>query len=551
MYFESTHASQIISDTMKSHGLAKLFFVTSVLSLSACGGGSGSNTSVPTTTTPTWVAGQFEPESQYAAKCEVPRVGIDPFTGAAYEDEQGSALEEKLFLRSWTNNSYLWYDEVEDNDPNNYTVASYFDQLKTDALTPSGTPKDNFHFSQSTADYNALAQTGVSSGYGFDWEFVSAVPPRELIVRFTEPDSPAANAGIPRGAKLIAIDGVDFVNNNTQAGVDIINNGLFPSENGQITSMEFELLDGSELAINLTSSDIQVSPVQNVAVIDSDTGRIGYFQFNRFIRTAQADLIDAFNLFVDESVSELVIDLRYNGGGLLALASQVSYMVAGSNQTNGMIFETLQFNDKHPTTNPVTGDPINPTPFYDLEIDYDAGVFLNSLLPSPELTRVYVITSGSTCSASESVMNALRGIDVEVVQIGTTTCGKPYGFYPTDNCGETYFSIQFQGINQKGFGDYADGFTPTASPVFDYELPGCVVADDFTAPLGDPNEGMLAAALEHITSGTCPVTVNVTPAQPLASASSDELLSISQPTELSQNIFLHNKILQPSIKQPD
>ena len=223
MYFESTHASQIISVTMKSHGLAKLFFVTSVLSLSACGGGSGSNTSVPTTTTPTWVAGQFEPESQYAAKCEVPRVGIDPFTGAAYEDEQGSALEEKLFLRSWTNNSYLWYDEVEDNDPNNYTVASYFDQLKTDALTPSGTPKDNFHFSQSTADYNALAQTGVSSGYGFDWEFVSVVPPRELIVRFTEPDSPAANAGIPRGAKLIAIDGVDFVNNNTQAGVDIIN----------------------------------------------------------------------------------------------------------------------------------------------------------------------------------------------------------------------------------------------------------------------------------------------------------------------------------------
>jgi len=246
-----------------------------------------------------------------------------------------------------------------------------------------------------------------------------------------------------------------------------------------------------------------------------------------------------------------VIDLRYNGGGLLALVSQVSYMVAGSNQTNGMIFETLQFNDKHPTTNPVTGDPINPTPFYDLEIDYDAGVFLNSLLPSPELTRVYVITSGSTCSASESVMNALRGIDVEVVQIGTTTCGKPYGFYPTDNCGETYFSIQFQGINEKGFGDYADGFTPTASPVFDYELPGCVVADDFTAPLGDPNEGMLAAALEHINSGTCPVTVNVTPAQPLASASSDELLSISQPTELSQNIFLHNKILQPSIKQPD
>ena len=77
------------------------------------------------------------------------------------------------------------------------------------------------------------------------------------------------------------------------------------------------------------------------------------------------------------------------------------------------------------------------------------------------LSRVYVLTGGTTCSASESIINGLRGVDVEVIQIGSTTCGKPYGFYPEDNCGTTYFSIQFKGVNAAGFGDYADGFSPS------------------------------------------------------------------------------------------
>jgi hypothetical protein len=88
---------------------------------------------------------------------------------------------------------------------------------------------------------------------------------------------------------------------------------------------------------------------------------------------------------------------------------------------------------------------------------------------------------------------------VKVIQIGATTCGKPYGFFPADNCGTTYFAIQFQGVNDKGFGDYADGFVPGGVN------PGCVVGDDFTQPLGNPAEGRLAAALAFRTSGACPI----------------------------------------------
>ena len=549
---------------MKACVYSSVALAVTISLLAGCGGGGGSSNTSPVVTTPTtpvtpdpeWERGVYEPQSQFIAKCETPRSGIDPFTGNAYPDTQGTAMDEKLWLRSWTNDTYLWYDEVDDNDPENFSVLAYFDQLKTTELTPSGTPKDNFHFSQDTAEYNELSQSGISSGFGFSWEFGSTTVPRELTVRFTEPGSPAASANVPRGAKVVSINGVDFVNDNTQQGVDTINDGLFPDDAGTTTSFEFELVDGTTLTADITSDDISVTPVQNVKVLNTDNGKVGYFQFNSFIVTAQEGLIDAFDTFVEENVTELVMDLRYNGGGRLALASQLSYMVAGPNQTNNATFETLRFNDKNPTTNPVTGQSISPTPFYSTVIDYNEGLLTNTLLPSLSLTRVYVISTDATCSASEAVMNALRGIDVEVVQIGSTTCGKPYGFYPTDNCGETYFTIQFQGVNNKGFGDYADGFMPTATPNFDFELPGCEVEDDFTTSFGEPEEGMLAATLEYAATGSCPVVASGNGIADIKALRSDQsglvgetLIPIDTPNTRRDNFVLQNKINQPIIQE--
>jgi carboxyl-terminal processing protease len=118
---------------------------------------------------------------------------------------------------------------------------------------------------------------------------------------------------------------------------------------------------------------------------------------------------------------------------------------------------------------------------------------------------VFVLTGEGTCSASESIINGLRGVDVQVIQIGSTSCGKPYGFYPQDNCGTTYFSIEFRGINAKGFGDYADGFTPANRPdIGGVSVPGCSVADDFTHALGDQAESRFAAALAYRIGQSCP-----------------------------------------------
>jgi hypothetical protein len=92
-----------------------------------------------------------------------------------------------------------------------------------------------------------------------------------------------------------------------------------------------------------------------------------------------------------------------------------------------------------------------------------------------------------------------------VIQIGSTTCGKPYGFYPQDNCGTTYFSIEFQGDNAKDFGNYPDGFSPqNSTSLTSAVLPGCSVSDDFAHALGDPAEGRLAAALGYRAGQDCP-----------------------------------------------
>jgi hypothetical protein len=121
---------------------------------------------------------------------------------------------------------------------------------------------------------------------------------------------------------------------------------------------------------------------------------------------------------------------------------------------------------------------------------------------------VLVITGQDTCSASESIINGLEGAGVTVYQIGSTTCGKPYGFYPQDNCGTTYFSIQFQGVNAAGFGDYGDGFSPAnTTPAAGVPVPGCSVGDDFGHALGDPSETRLATALAYLANpqpSTCP-----------------------------------------------
>ncbi len=224
--------------------------------------------------------------------------------------------------------------------------------------------------------------------------------------------------------------------------------------------------------------------MQNTRTIDTPTGKVGYLTFNSHTSASERQIIDAIHTLKAAKVTDLVLDLRYNGGGYLAIASEVAFMIAGPANTTNKVFERLQFNDKR-NINLSAGFPTQAQGF---------SAASNEVLPTLGLKRVTIITTASTCSASESIINGLRGVDIEVTLIGSQTCGKPYGFYATPNCGTTYFAVEFQGVNNKGFGDFADGFAPT-----------CPAADDLGHALGDTDEGMLAAALYQRQYQACPM----------------------------------------------
>ena len=490
-----------------------LAIIAIATTLSACGGGGGDDggfTAPNPTTGSGWQAGVFNDASTYFGRCQVPRTGTNPATGNPYSDIQGTTLDENNFLRSYTNDTYLWYSEVTDRDPGNYSdPLVYFDLLKTNGVTPSGEAKDKYHFTYDTEEYYQLSQAGVSGGYGITWAFLSTSPPRELLIAYTEPNTPATNLAMPleRGAKVLAINGVD-IDDGTQAGVDTLNAGIYPEPGETYTFTFQDLGSAGSRDVALTAENITSAPVQNTQVFDTPTGQVGYMVFNDHIATAEQALIDAVDQLNahngGQGIDDLILDLRYNGGGYLAIASEFAYMIAGPAQTAGRIFDNLTFNDKHPATNPVTGQPLTPTPFISTAYGPPFNGTPGQALPTLDLQRVYVLTGGGTCSASEAIINGLRGIGVEVIQIGSTTCGKPYGFYPTDNCGTTYFTIQFKGSNDAGFGDYADGFSPANATGPGEDVPGCSVADDFTKLLGDPTEGRTAAALAYRDGQGCP-----------------------------------------------
>ena len=528
-----------------SRSLKGFTMAATLIAVAACSEGGGGSGPIlrppvppPTNTDPVFTPGVFEPSSNFEAQCQVPRTGVD-IEGNAFPDQPGSTTIENFWLRSWTNETYLFNDEVTDQDPSAFDDRiEYFNLMRTFAVEPSGEDRDDFHFSQSTEEFLEGRNSAPTASYGVSFSAIASSPPRDFRVRYTDPGTPASTivngrANFVRGDRILEIDGVDFINGTD---VDTLNAGLFPENAGEVHDFRLQAPNGDIFNVTLTAADLTSDPVNRVEIIDTPSGKVGYVLFNTFSPfSSEEEIFDAITALDTEGVTDLVLDLRYNGGGLLAIAAELGFMVAGSAATDGRVFEDLRFNASSGNRNPVTGSTNNAIPF--LSQGQGFSVPAGQPLPSLNLNRVYILSTESTCSASEAVINGLRGVDIEVVLIGDTTCGKPYGFYPTDNCGITYFTLQFQGINDKGFGDFADGFIPNNSgAAFGVRIPGCQVTDNLNSVLGDEAEPLLAAALQFRQNGTCPaVTTSVSFGTKSLPPLSDPDLAISTPVNIFEN----------------
>ncbi len=154
-----------------------------------------------------WEPGTYFSAGNYEAKCAAPRPGINASTGLFFPDVAGSTIDENNWLRSWSEDLYYWYRELPDLNPALYSTPDYFARLKTTEKIAGSRDKDRFHFSVDTAEWQAQSRAGESVGYGLNIVLTRAFPPREAVVAYVDPGSPAAFADIGRGDKIISVDG--------------------------------------------------------------------------------------------------------------------------------------------------------------------------------------------------------------------------------------------------------------------------------------------------------------------------------------------------------
>jgi carboxyl-terminal processing protease len=411
-----------------------------------------------------------------------------PRADAKYGDKPGTLETEKAWINAHIDERYLWTE----NAPNvafdqAATANAFYAKRFSPFKSAGGAKQDRFSASQPTSDFENT-QAGNIGGYGFSYSVLSSSPPRNFVIRYVEPGSPAAFAGITRGMKFIEADGVNFVNGGNATA---LNAALTPQLN-TTHSFVFERPDNTTLPVTLTAGVVARQAAQTVTTLNTATGKVGYLHVTTFnTYSGEGQLISAMRQLQSENVSDLVLDLRYNGGGFIYISNQMAYMIAGA-KSLGKTYYQFAYNSKRDAD---TNAASSKDTFRSVATGFSGtNTSAGTPLPTLNLARVYVITGTGTASASEAIINALRGIDVEVILIGTTTVGKPYGSLPRDNCGITYSMLEFRGTNAKGEGDYNDGLAAT-----------CNVADDLTKALGDETESRLQAALYYRTNNACPL----------------------------------------------
>lgn len=350
---------------------------------------------------------------------------------------------------------YLWYNELPENvDPATYdTPQKLVDAIKFDE-------KDRFSSVIPKRQFEQYFQQGQSFGHGFS---VGEGPNLNIRIAFVYKGTQAHSEGVRRSYIVKEVNG-------TQATGDNYFDLLGPSDEQVTNEFVFQQPDGTEMEISLTKEVIEINTVLHDEIIEQDGLKIGYIVFQDFISTAFEDIDNVFNNFKENNIDELIIDLRYNGGGSIGVAEHIADWILG-NQYVGEPFYTLSHNDKRQNR--------------------DTTANVESIPNAFTFSRVAIITTHNTASASEMLLNGFKPY-LNATSIGSTTFGKPVGQEPFVFRDYDYavLPITFKYVNANGKGEFFDG------------IPADVGAeDDITKMFGDQEETSLKAALHYLTTG--------------------------------------------------
>jgi carboxyl-terminal processing protease len=363
------------------------------------------------------------------------------------------------FVRDVLQSYYYWYRELPNPDPASFgSPEAYLEALRYRALDSS------YSYVTSKASSDAFYSESQFIGFG-----ISTLQTGELEMRLAQvfPGSSAADAGLDRGDYLVALGG--------KAVADLIRTGeistIFgPEQVGYTLDFTWRTPRGVQRSATLTKRLVTIPTVSQTEVLDAGPFRVGYIHFRNFVQPSVEALNTAFTAVRDAGATDLVLDLRYNGGGLVAVAQHLASLVGGDPLV-GQVFVQFTHNDKQASRNTA----------YRFETKPQAlGV-----------TRLVVIATRASASASEAVINGLRPyMDVKIV--GDTTYGKPVGQYGFDFCEKVLYPVSFLVTNACGEADYFNGIPAD-----------CAAADDVDHALASPQEASLAEALYVVRNGRC------------------------------------------------
>ncbi|WP_214001125.1 S41 family peptidase [Arsukibacterium sp.] len=361
---------------------------------------------------------------------------------------------------------YLWYDELKTGvDPLAFSSPSaYLEQVIAD--------RDRYSFVMTEQQYQDRYINAVFFGYGFATQRTDNNS--ALQVLYVYDAGSAAQQGLRRADKIIEIDGISVAEWLTRLDAGTASNEDIygPNEEGVVRQFVWRKPDNSERQADFVKGTVSTNTVMHRSVTQVADKTVGYLVFNTFIELSETELEQAFSYFSQQNIDELVLDVRYNGGGLIRVANQLSSHIALP-ELQGNIFVKYRYNDKNTRKNN--------------NVSFSLGAGRTNL----NLPRVFVLTTAGSCSSSELVINALSPF-IDVVQIGETTCGKPVGQIP-DRVGDfRLFAINFQTVNALDFGDYFDGLSPN-----------CPVTATVTGDWGVSDDPLYAEALAYINNDRC------------------------------------------------
>ena len=429
-------------------------------------------------------------------------------------------IRDSVYL--YAREDYLWYTSLPDSAtsrPRSFTGGNDGDALTNElnklsqyAINPvTHAPYEYYDGVQAKYSFidNGQTQGELNGnrgdfGFGLLWYGVN-----DIRVTYVYPGSPAALAGLRRGYQITSI------NNNTSLAYDygsfgnstnynFVVNAYF---NSNTISLVLKKPDGTSKTASLSIANYNFTPILKDTTYNVGAGKVvGYLVFNSFVSDAVAGpLLDAaFADFVNKGVTDLVIDLRYNGGGYVSTAQHLDDLIVPTGKSGTLMYKTYYNNTlqngqekllKHQWRRDPTFGLFNYGPDY---IDYSlAGNTSNfDKKGTLNINNVYFIMTGHTASASELTINNLRP-EMNVQFVGETSYGKPVGFFDININQYTMYTPEFYTQNSANQGGYYQGFTPGTA-----DYPGVQDIDDMTKDFGDPTEGLLAHILNHVQNGT-------------------------------------------------